>query len=124
MPIAVPDTGSLRGDMDAIVSGLPDFDDAMRSLMTLFAGLATAASRDPALRSELSGTIMDRSRRTLREVLDRAVERGEIPADRDLDLIADVLIGMNVLQVVLGGVPDRAFVQRVLREIIYPLVTT
>jgi hypothetical protein len=57
------------------------------------------------------------------QVLDRAAERGEIPATRHLDLVPDVLIGLHMLGVVLGRPPNREFVRRVFSEIIYPLVT-
>jgi hypothetical protein len=56
-------------------------------------------------------------------VLDHAVARGEIPAGRELDLLPDILIGLNMLRIVLGEVPDRPFVRRVFEEIILPLVT-
>jgi hypothetical protein len=41
----------------------------------------------------------------------------------DLDLVPDVLIGLNLLQIVHGGVPDRDFVRRVVHGVSYPLAT-
>jgi hypothetical protein len=57
-------------------------------------------------------------------VLDRAVARGEIAADCDLELVPDIVIGLNVLRVMLGEAPNREHVSRVLNTIIYPLVAT
>jgi hypothetical protein len=57
-------------------------------------------------------------------VLDRAVARGEIAAERELDLVADIVVGLNVLRIMLGEAPDREYVARVLNTIIYPLLTT
>jgi hypothetical protein len=122
-PVSVPDTGSLRGDIDAVIAGLPDLDQAQPGQMAIFAGLATAASRDAELRAEFSNAVLERPRRLVREVLDRAIARGEVSADRDLDLVPDVLIGVNLLHMVLGEAPDRQFTARVLRSVLYPLVT-
>jgi AcrR family transcriptional regulator len=122
-PSTLPDTGSLAGDIEAIIAAVPEFDDADRRQMAIITGVATAASRDPELMAAFSEQVLERPRRLLREVLDRAVARGEIPPDRDLELVPDILIGLNLLRVVLGEVPDRAFVRRVFTDIIHPLVT-
>lgn len=81
------------------------------------------ASMSAARRTAISSQIFERPRRLLRQVLDRAAERGEIPPGRQLGLVPDLLIGLNMLSVVLGRTPDREFVRRVFAEIIYPLVT-
>jgi hypothetical protein len=52
-----------------------------------------------------------------------ARSRGEIAADCDLELVPDIVIGLNVLQIMLGETPDREHASRVLNTIIYPLVT-
>jgi hypothetical protein len=56
-------------------------------------------------------------------MLDRAVERGEIPRGRDLSLTPDVIIGLNVVRVLTGQAADRTFLRRVFDEVVYPLVT-
>jgi AcrR family transcriptional regulator len=122
-PLTVPDTGSLRGDLEAAIAGLPDFDDTMRRQIAVFVGLATAASHDPELRTGLFTTGLERPRRAVQAVLDRAVERGEIPAGRDLELVPDILMGLNTFRALQGEVPDRDFLRRVLDTVIYPLVT-
>ncbi len=123
-PITVPDTGSLAADLDALADEVPDFDDAAKRHVRLFVGLFTAASRDPELREALAATALERPRRVLREVLEHAATRGEISAGRDLELIPDILIGLVQIRMTLSGeLADRAFVRRVLREVVYPLVT-
>jgi AcrR family transcriptional regulator len=122
-PTTVPDTGSLRGDIDALIELIPPLDHSVQQPMAVFAGLATAASRDPELKRELSGTVFERPRRIFGGVLERAVERGEIPAERDLDIVVDIVIGLNILHVLLGELPDRDYIARVYRSIIYPLLT-
>jgi AcrR family transcriptional regulator len=122
-PTGTPDTGSLRGDLDAMIEAVPEFDDAAKQQIAVFHGLATAASRDPELKAAMSTQVLGRPRRVIREVLERAVARGEIPTDRDLELIPDIIIGLNLVRVMTGEFPDRSYVERVLRTIIYPLVT-
>jgi AcrR family transcriptional regulator len=121
-PVQVPDTGSLRGDFEAMIEAVPEFDEAATQQVAVFCGLATAASRDPELKAAISAQVLGRPRRLIAEVLQRAVARGEIPPERDLELIPDIIIGLNMLQVMMGEFPDRAYVERVLRTIIYPLV--
>jgi AcrR family transcriptional regulator len=122
-PIVAPNTGSLLGDIEALIEGAPDFAESDRRMLQVISGLATAAARDPELRAAFKDQILERPRRMLREVLERAVVRGEIPPQRELELIPDVLISMNMLRIVLGEVPDREFFRRVFDEIIHPLVT-
>jgi AcrR family transcriptional regulator len=122
-PVAVPDTGSFAGDLAAIVDGVPDFDERARHQIGVFVGLVAAAGRDPELRRALTESVLERPRRVLREVLDRAVARGEVSADRDLSLLADAVIGLNLVRTMLDAPPDRAYVKRVLDTIVYPLAT-
>jgi AcrR family transcriptional regulator len=121
--VEVPDTGSLRGDAEAIVAMVPDFGEEERDVLGVLLGLATAAARDPALASALRDHALSRPRQALMAVLDRAVARGEIPRDRDLTLVPDILHGLNALRLMTGQPIDKAFVGRVFDDVILPLVT-
>ena len=70
-----PDTGSLRGDLVAMIGDLPNIAESELALM---AGLAHASLRDEnladAMRIELSGP----AKSPLDHAIDRAVARGEI----------------------------------------------
>lgn len=123
VPLTTRDTGTLKGDIEVIIAAIPDFDQAARQQMAVLIGLASAASRDSELRTALTDNLLARPRRLLRDVLDRAVQRGEIAADCDLELLPDIVIGLNILQIMLGETPDRKHAARVLNTIIYPLVT-
>jgi len=122
-PMRAPDTGSLLGDFEAMIEAVPEFDEAAKQQIAVFHGLATAASRDPELKAAISTQVLGRPRSLIDEVLQRAVARGEIPAERDLELIPDIIIGLNLVRVMMGEFPDREYVERVLHTIIYPLVT-
>ncbi|HME48500.1 TetR/AcrR family transcriptional regulator [Mycobacterium sp.] len=116
-----PDTGSLRGDIDALVSAVPDYDAADLSTIKVIVGVATAATHDPVLAAALDDLVLSTPRHIIRSVLDRAVARGEVPAGRDLSLVADAAVGVNILRVVTGRPIDRVFVRRVLEDLILPL---
>lgn len=88
---AAPDTGNLRDDLVGLMTGLAaQLADApwARAL----AGLLDAAAGDPELES-LHKDFMTEVRRSFNAVLDRAVGRGELPADVDRTRAGMLLAG-------------------------------
>ena len=122
-PVTVPDTGSLRGDIEAVLEILPDFGHTEQQQVAVLFGLVTAARRDPELGALLSSLIIERPRQAIAQMLERAVARGEISASRDLSLVPDLVIAMSSMRFLLGETPDRDFVRRVFDDLVYPLVT-
>ncbi|OBF84981.1 hypothetical protein A5791_23460 [Mycobacterium sp. 852002-51163_SCH5372311] len=120
-PVELPNTGSLRGDIDALVAAVPDIDDTAYSMIQVIVGVATAAMHNPVLAAALDDLVLSRPRHVVRGVLDQAVARGEIPSGRDLSLIPDVALGLNVLRVLTGRPIDRVYVRRVLEDVLLPL---
>ncbi|HEY2086100.1 MAG TPA: TetR/AcrR family transcriptional regulator [Mycobacterium sp.] len=120
-PAEAPNTGSLRGDIEALVAAVPDLNDAQLSMIHVILGVATAAMHNPVLAAALDDLVLAIPRQVVRAVLDHAVNRGEIPAGRDLSLIPDVALGLNVLRVMTGRPIDRVYVRRVLEDVILPL---
>jgi AcrR family transcriptional regulator len=120
-PVEPPNSGSLRGDIEALVAAVPDLNDAQLSTIHVIVGVATAAMHNPVLAAALDDLVLSTPRHVVRAVLDHAVARGEIPADRDLSLIPDVALGLNVLRVMTGRPIDRVYVRRVLEDVILPL---
>ncbi|KJY41993.1 hypothetical protein VR41_09845 [Streptomyces sp. NRRL B-1568] len=98
-----PDTGSLHGDLRAVIaatfSGAQDPSTAP-ALHTL----VREAARDPHL-AELMQAFTGTRRAALREVLARGRERGELPADCDLDLMVDQVYGVFWYRFLLGHAP-------------------
>ncbi len=121
--IVVPDTGSLQGDVEALIAEIPDFDDAARTMINVVLGVATAASRDPALAAALDNNVMERPRQMIRALLAQAVARGEVPPDRDLSLLPDIFVGLNILRLVTARPIDSAFIRAVFDDVIVPLAT-
>ncbi|MBV9514428.1 MAG: TetR/AcrR family transcriptional regulator [Mycobacteriaceae bacterium] len=122
-PVQPPNTGSLRGDIDALLAAVPELDDAEVNTMTMVMGVATAASRNAVLAAALDELVLSQPRRMIGVVLDQAVARGEISARRDLSLIPDVALGLNLLRIITGRPIDRVFVRRVLKDVILPLAS-
>jgi AcrR family transcriptional regulator len=123
-PVEPPNTGSLRGDIEALVAATPDLDDADSQMIRVVVGVATAAMHNPVLAAALDDLVLSTPRQVVRTVLDHAVTRGEIPAGHDLSLIPDVALGLNVLRVITGRPIDRVYVRRVLEGVILPLAGT
>ncbi|ORA80221.1 TetR/AcrR family transcriptional regulator [Mycobacterium malmoense] len=122
-PVEPPNTGSLRGDIDALVAAAPDFDESGLSTVKMIVGAATAAMNDPVLAAALDDLVLSVPRRVVSVVLDQAVARGEISAGRDVTLIPDALLGLNLLRVVTGRPINRVYVRRALEEVLLPLAT-
>jgi AcrR family transcriptional regulator len=123
-PVEPPDTGSLRGDIEAVIATMPELDTANSSTIQVVVGVATAAMHNPVLAAALDDLVLSPPRHAVRTLLDRAVARGEIPAGRDLSLIPDVALGLNVLRVITGRPIDRVYVRRVFEDVILPLAGT
>jgi AcrR family transcriptional regulator len=120
-PVETPNTGSLHGDIEALIAAVPDLNDAELNTIQVIVGVATAAMHNPVLAAALDDLVLAIPRQVIRAVLDHAVIRGEIPAGRDLSLIPDVALGLNVLRVMTGRPLDRVYVRRVLEDVILPL---
>jgi len=117
----IPDTGSLRGDFDAIVERAAHNDDELIS-NDLVLRVALASSHDPELASALDDLMLLRGRRLVTAILNQAVQRGEIPAERNRPLIADTLTALGLMRIVSGQSVDAAFVREAIDTLILPAV--
>jgi AcrR family transcriptional regulator len=89
--VHVPDTGSLEDDLRALLTSLVRAVDG--DLGTLLVVAAAEAAQDPALAARLAEAAAVRRQATL-VVVDRAVDRGELPADVDGRLLLDTVAGV------------------------------
>jgi AcrR family transcriptional regulator len=112
-PDGESDTGSLRGDLEQILSGLASFLRAEGSCASL-QSLADAARRDPELAGLHTAFIAER-RRPLVEALERGLERGELPGGMDIDDAVSVLVGPFFYRAMVSFEPlDDDFVRTVI----------
>jgi len=116
----VPDTGTLRGDLEEIAHlGTDDRFDAQ-----LMIGLITALARDAELRQVFRERFIDAKMAILKQVFERGVARGEVPEDRNLDLLVSLLPALVIHHLLsVGEVADTRFTEQVVNDVILPLAT-
>jgi AcrR family transcriptional regulator len=114
------DTGSLRGDFHAMVMREDDCD--MEQNSALMRGLATALHGNPDLLRAFRDWIIDPEIETLRKVLRRAVDRGEIRADNPAqDYVLHMMFGAFAVRGVLDQLPPtQAFLTSYIDAVILP----
>jgi len=111
------DTGTLRGDLDAFMTATyaTAADPAMRALLR---GMAAAAEGDAEFEAAFKGFV-DERRAVLAALVARGVERGELAAEADLELIVDVVFGLLWYAVVAGReLPGRARTRRLVAQLL------
>ena len=96
-----PDTGSLRGDYDALATLVRA--SASRGGASLMPRLLGEAVNDPELFAIFRAHLVEPRRAALRAVLERAVARGEIRKGIDLELLIDLFAGPAVYRMLITG---------------------
>jgi AcrR family transcriptional regulator len=113
------DTGSLRGDLISLSCGDGGFTDELP--MSVTAGLLTALHRDPDLMKAFKERFLAPRQQLVARVYDRAVQRGEIGPDVDVELLAVTLPAIIVHHAyILGLEPTDDLVLRVIDHVILP----
>ncbi len=115
--IPTPDTGSLAEDLTEV---LRSSIDVLRGtpLAHVLPSLVGERNRDPELSLALDGFVAER-RRPLLRMLERAVERGELPPDADLELGVDLILGPFVVRLFFtAGRVDPHLVQPIVEAVI------
>ncbi|MBF4620759.1 TetR/AcrR family transcriptional regulator [Clavibacter sp. VKM Ac-2542] len=117
----LPDTGSLRDDLLAVVDsawlGGPDRRAAV------FAGLAPAMRGSERLARAIRSEVTDPYVEVYDRLLRRAIERGEAPARSDaaVAVLAEVVPAMSTQRLAAGrGAVRRAFFVQVIDEVLLP----
>ncbi|MEU4515533.1 TetR/AcrR family transcriptional regulator [Nonomuraea wenchangensis] len=98
--VAIPDTGSLEGDLRVVVTdtlALWHQPGVARTARQIFA----EAGRDPAVAEIIRTGMRTRMERSW-VVYERATERGELPPDADLWLLTDLFTGLATYRGLLG----------------------
>jgi AcrR family transcriptional regulator len=115
----VPDSGSLREDLLSVATM------AMRMKNDeLMSGLISAIREDAEVAAVFHEQFVSGRVRLMRELLERARERGEALPGADLDMIAAVAPAMIHYRKIVAHRPmDQEFAERLVDEVILPLVT-
>lgn len=99
--IGVPDTGSIRGDLLALLRSARDVYSGLPG--RVMPGLVAAMAQNPGLAHKVrSGFLSDR-RAALRGVLERGIARGELRRDIDLGVTLDLLGGPLMYRLLVTG---------------------
>lgn len=113
-----PDTGTLRGDL---LAALRAWIRAVTrtSAGPILAGLIAESQRDPELGVAWRERVVERLRAQHKLILNRAIDRGEIPPDTDQEVVLDLLFGAAYHRLLHGHRPlTDAFARRVVDVIV------
>lgn len=104
-----PDTGSLRSDLVELTTALVDHLGSPSACA--FTSMAGAAEHDPQL-AELRQEYTTARRHPIEGVVERAIERGELPTDLDVDFFISSVVGpLFYRRVVQGRSVPRAWAE-------------
>ena len=113
------DTGSLRGDLIALSCVEGGFTSEMP--MSVMAGLLTALHRDADLQTAFRERFLAPRIAVANKIYDQAVQRGEIAADLDIEMLARTLPAVIIHHAfILGIEPTDELVVRVIDHVILP----
>ena len=116
---ALPDTGTLRGDLVAMIK-TPTIRESERKLKVM-AGIASMIARSPELAAAAQNALVEPRASINRTFLRRAIERGEISADVDVEQLCMISPAMVAYRVLMLGKPvDREFLVSMIDKIVLP----
>jgi AcrR family transcriptional regulator len=116
-----PDTGTLRGDLVAVLDGMRANLAAQDAAVIL--GLLTAMRTEPQLATVVRHQFIEVKQAAFDAVLRRAVERGALPATADRELLAEVSSALLFSRLFITGGPlDAAYVEHLVDEVLTPVI--
>lgn len=119
---AIPDTGSLRGDLMAVMAHACDVSNSPDG--EVMAGVITAAARNPTLASTLHQCTYESKHAQHETIIRRAVDRGEIRSDPAMaDLLHEVMYAMILMRTLITEKPaDAGFAEHVIDDVLIPVL--
>ena len=121
-PVVPADTGNLRDDLLGTFCGMGGLTDPRE--IAILGSVVTAISRDPDFAEAFRRDFIGPKAAIAQQLFERAIARGEIRADLDLDVIVPALPGIVLHRMFLLGDPPTAdLVARVVDHVILPIVS-
>jgi AcrR family transcriptional regulator len=109
----LPDTGTLEGDLAAVVQSLVEEFSAPAAAAAL-PGLLADFAATPQLRATIRSRFLAPAKQRLITVFDRAEQRGETSADLPVDLVLDTLAGAVFFHLgIIGERPEPDLARRI-----------
>ncbi len=99
-----PDTGDVARDLKQIANTVVSLQKTTVA-GPAFIGLIAEAQVSPGTRKAFLAEFADRRREITRTVLRRAIERGQLRDDTDIDLVIDVIGGATTFRLLQGHAP-------------------
>jgi AcrR family transcriptional regulator len=116
-----PDTGTLRGDLNALACRVSEADRQLGTPVMI--GLVSALPHDKELRDAFRERLVEPRVATLMEVFARAQSRGEITPVTNLSMVISIIPAMVLHRLLIEGTaPDQAFIEEIIEGVILPLV--
>jgi hypothetical protein len=120
--MVAPDTGSLEGDFAVLSQGFCSPESRFNAQIML--GLITALAHDAELRDVFRERMIEPRTLVIRSIFERAVARGEVSTERNLDLLVSLFPALLIQQVLISGeLPDADFSRHIVNDVILPLAT-
>ncbi|MDQ1582068.1 MAG: hypothetical protein QOF36_122 [Microbacteriaceae bacterium] len=117
----LPDTGSLRGDLIAMIKPR-SIEDGEKKLQ-IMAGLASMLSRNPELAEAANAAILEPRASVDLALMRRAIDRGEIPADCDIETLSLIKASMVAYRTLIQRKTiDREFLISLIDGVLLPAV--
>lgn len=118
---AVPDTGSVRGDLIAAISAFGTTEAGREA--DLIGGLIKAVRTDDELRRLMRENVVGREWEYALPIVERGKQRGEIPGSADHRRLAVVGSALVYQRTLIYGEPvDEGFAQYAVDEVLLPLL--
>lgn len=115
----LPDTGTLAGDFHELLSVANRAGNARP--MQIISGLIPVLKENPELSSAVTRRMIAPQAAAMRAMLQRAKDRGEIPKDRNLDMLTLVLPAFSAYRAMIMNEPmDAAYVDAIIDDILIP----
>lgn len=115
----IPDTGTLRGDLVGMIK--PHAIEDGEKKLQIMAGLTSMLSRSPELADAAHAAIVEPRARINRLLMQRAIDRGEIPATTDIDTLSLISPSMAAYRTLILRKPvTRAFLISLIDGVILP----
>ncbi len=115
----LPDTGTLRGDLVAMIRPSSLVESERR--LKVMAGLASMMSRHQELAEAGNAAVVEPWVGALRVLMQRAADCGEIPASADVEAVSQVIPSMAAYRVFIQRKPfDRDFLVSLIDGVVLP----
>ena len=115
------DLGSLRAELRIVLDGAAA---ALRQNRRLMIALLDAAQRDPEVFALMRHETRDRLREATERPLVRAIARGDIPPETNLDLIPQIALPILHFRAIWNEPIDDAFLDQLLDGVLLPVAAT